>query len=658
VIRTLLKKAWIVRLAALVTATLLVAASSQAYTYYVYFNTSSAPYTPIPIRFDLSTLSNNTVPVFVSSAGPSGLYPGDSLTAIVSELTAAANVWNGVGSSAIRLEFGGFYNPGATESAPGVQIEFSDDIPPGLLAYTIPTVVGGISTPSNGAPFIPIYLSLIELPTNMSDVFTAPSYSEEFFVTLVHELGHSLGLQHTLASSVMSTYDTTASTKENPLGADDIAGISGLYPAGNFSSVTSSISGTVTMNGAGVNLASVVAISPFNPAIAALTNPDGSYQINGIPPGVYIVYVEPLPPPTEGEGSPDNIFFPKNSSGDYLPPQTGFATQFYPGTRDYTQASAVTLLPGLPYGTPINFNVTPVSSPGIATVHTWSYVQNTYLSGAPIPAGETTTLAAGGVNSSGLLQPNNSLAPGLSVNMMGPSAEVTNLRAYAPGNPDIAFDVTPTVGTGPMHLLFSIPGNVYVRPDAFRVVQSAPPLVSALGPASFQNSPAVAISGEQFTSNTQILFDGLPAQILLQTSNILLVLPPLAPAGYTASVAAFNSDGQSSLLLNAATPYTYAAGTASAIPANASVFVRPQVIPAGSPLTVTVEGTNTNFVAGVTTVGFGTSDVTVGQVNVIDATHLSATVTPNVSVSSMNITVTTGLEVISQALGSQITAAP
>jgi hypothetical protein len=73
---------------------------------------------------------------------------------------------------------------------------------------------------------------------------------------------------------------------------------------------------------------------------------------------------------------------------------------------------------------------------------------------------------------------------------------------------------------------------------------------------------------------------------------------------------------------------------------------------------VTVEGTNTNFVAGVTTVGFGTSDVTVGQVNVIDATHLSATVTPNVSVSSMNITVTTGLEVISQALGSQITAAP
>ncbi len=50
-------------------------------------------------------------------------------------------------------------------------------------------------------------------------------------MTLVHEFGHTMGLQHTLASSVMSTYYTTASTKANPLGDDDIAGISLLYPA-------------------------------------------------------------------------------------------------------------------------------------------------------------------------------------------------------------------------------------------------------------------------------------------------------------------------------------------------------------------------------------------------------------------------------------------
>jgi hypothetical protein len=55
-------------------------------------------------------------------------------------------------------------------------------------------------------------------------------------------------------------------------------------------------------------------------------------------------------------------------------------------------------------------------------------------------------------------------------------------------------------------------------------------------------------------------------------------------------------------------------------------------------------------------VGFGTSDVLVNQITVTDATDLTVTVTPNVSISSANITITTGLEVISQAVGSQITA--
>jgi hypothetical protein len=58
----------------------------------------------------------------------------------------------------------------------------------------------------------------------------------------------------------------------------------------------------------------------------------------------------------------------------------------------------------------------------------------------------------------------------------------------------------------------------------------------------------------------------------------------------------------------------------------------------------------------LTTVGFGTSDVKVTNVNVQDATHLKVTVTPNVSISSANITITTGLEVISQAVGSQVSA--
>jgi hypothetical protein len=92
------------------------------------------------------------------------------------------------------------------------------------------------------------------------------------------------------------------------------------------------------------------------------------------------------------------------------------------------------------------------------------------------------------------------------------------------------------------------------------------------------------------------------------------------------------------------------------VAASPSVVVSPIVIPAGSSVTVDVQGSGTNFAQDLTTVGFGTSDVAVNQINVISPTHLTVTVTPNVTIGSANITITTGLEAISQALGSQITA--
>jgi hypothetical protein len=218
--------------------------------------------------------------------------------------------------------------------------------------------------------------------------------------------------------------------------------------------------------------------------------------------------------------------------------------------------------------------------------------------------------------------------------------------------------VSNSAGPGPKHLLFSTPGNLYVLPAGFTVVEASPPVISALGPAVDGNgNPAVAIAGQQFTPSTQVWFDGMPAVIQSQSSNLLIVTPPPAPAGYTAAVAAFNSDGQSSLFLNSTAPtYTYAIAGSSAAAANPSLVVSPSVIPAGASVTVAVKGSGTNFLTGVTTVGFGTSDVQVTQVTVLDATHLTAVVSPAVTVASAGITVTTGLEVISQALGSDVTA--
>src|ERR1700733_1830225 len=652
----MISRRWIARLAAVVAGSFLLTSTGSAYYYYTYFNGTSAPFTPIVARFDLNTLTDNTVPFFISGTGPSTMYPGDSVAAMLSQISAAANVWNNVSTSSIRLAYGGFFNPGTTEAAPGIQIEFSDDIPPGLLAISIPTIVGGFDKGPNGTTFLPIYLSLMQLPSDMIHYF--PSYSEEFFVTVVHEFGHTLGLQHTLASSVMATLNTSASSKATPLGDDDVAGISLLYPTSSYLSTGGSISGIVTMNGAGVNLASVVSISASNQAISTLTNPDGTYQINGIKPGEYFVYVHPLPPPVQGESTPDNIYLPLNSAGVYMAPNTGFATQFYPNTLNpNAQAQVINVAAGQVATPPVNFSVTPLSSPGVGSVRTYSYTQSTYVIGAPVMMGVTTPIAATG---DGLLvpnNPNNVLTPGLSISMLGSAAQISNLRAFAPGNPFIAVDATPgfTARQGPLHLLFNTPGNLYVLPSGFSLVQAAAPLISALGPAA--GGVGVGISGAQFNASTQVLFDGVPAAIQSQTATILIVTPPLAPAGYTASVAAFNPDGQSSLLLNPApATYTYPAGTPWTMAANPSVVVSPSVITAGAAVTLTVKGSNTNFVKGSTTVGFGTSDVQVNQVTVNNPNQLTVVVTPTVGISSANITITTGLEVISQAVGSQITA--
>src|SRR3984957_7879626 len=108
-------------------------------------------------------------------------------------------------------------------------------------------------------------------------------------------MGHALVLQHTFTSATMSTATTSATSLATPLDTDDIAGISVLYPNASFAQ-TGSISGQIASGGSGLHLESVVAIRAGSGAISALTNPDGTYEIDGVPPGEYLVYAHALPP--------------------------------------------------------------------------------------------------------------------------------------------------------------------------------------------------------------------------------------------------------------------------------------------------------------------------------------------------------------------------
>ena len=257
-------------------------------------------------------------------------------------------MWNQVPTSTVRLAFGGMETIGATQqNTPGIDVVFDDDMPVGLLAQTRVTMPSDVSSIVN-VPSVFISRAKVQLRSDLT-VYQQASYYDSFFLAIVHEFGHALGLQHSLTSGVMSTDITRATSKGAPLSADDIAGISNLYPVPGYSNVTGAIAGSVLQNGAGVNLASVVALSANGNAISGLTNPDGTFYIGGVPPGQYYVYTHPLPPAAQGEAYPDNIYPPANAQQTTYPANTGMDTQFFSatgGTRDWTKAGLITVNAG------------------------------------------------------------------------------------------------------------------------------------------------------------------------------------------------------------------------------------------------------------------------------------------------------------------------
>ena len=86
--------------------------------------------------------------------------------------------------------------------------------------------------------------------------------------------------------------------RRRTLATDDRIGASVIYPTSDFLAATGVVGGRVRdTNSAPVFGAHVVAVDPGgNVAAGALSQPDGGYQIRGLPPGRYAVYAEALGP--------------------------------------------------------------------------------------------------------------------------------------------------------------------------------------------------------------------------------------------------------------------------------------------------------------------------------------------------------------------------
>jgi hypothetical protein len=146
-----------------------------------------------------------------------------------------------------------------------------------------------------------------------------------------HEIGHFIGLGHSaigeteirpdggrrvLASgAVMFPISLgRGSTADRTLQPDDIAGVSDLYPDGDFEDTTGAISGRVVRNGTGVIGAHV---SAFNPRTGTLIGgfslgQGGTFQIAGLTPGAHVIRVEPL-----DDADIDSFFSPSGIDVDF-----------------------------------------------------------------------------------------------------------------------------------------------------------------------------------------------------------------------------------------------------------------------------------------------------------------------------------------------------
>jgi hypothetical protein len=606
------------RLLAASTVLLSLAASAPAYYHFVHYAARTAPFVPIPEKFDVSALRNNTVYYSISSEGPETLASGDTFAAVLSQLRLAGSVWNSVNTSNLRVAWGGLFAAGTTQATPHIEILF-DEVAPGLLALGGPTVRGDVVAPENGDAFVPITQSVVILSKDLS---ARPSSSSGFFLTATHELGHALGLQHTFTSSMMSTDATRSSTKASPLGADDVAAISLLYPTAAFTAKTGSISGRVTMSGAGVALASVVAVQAQTQAVSALTNPDGTYRIDGLAPGNYYVYVHALPPSVQSDLGPAEIVLPVDADGESFSASKSFAAKFYPGTQDPRQASALAVQAGN-VTADVDFPVDAHPDPALYGVTTYSFPGQVAVKPAYLVTNQNAPpmVVAWGTGLMTSFGP----ARGLSVTALGGSTSLASngIRAY-PADPSflqLNFVLTPFSGTGPRHLVFSTPSDLYVLPSGMTIVNHMPPGVTAVTDAADGDGNVVAtVGGSGFTADTRILFDGEQAvtRSVAGDGTSMTVTPPPAPAGYRANVIALNADGQTSLFLAQPVTYTYSSGPSSA----ASIALSVNAQAAGTEAMIEITGTNMTFVSGRTVVGFGSSDVVARRVWVVNPTLL------------------------------------